>query len=285
MSPIRVVIADDEMLVRQGLRRLLELSPKVDVVADASDGEQAVATIERERPDVVLLDVRMPKKNGVEVLRTLAARGALPPALLLTTFDDAAVLIDGIRAGDVDLGQRIRQTQASAPKTPGRYSGVEIINDGVPMTNQRVKEYVSRYVPSIVYGTNASTVISANLSTKNDPLLVASQLTGLNKNKQNTMEPNGSGLGGLPLRVIPGQLNMTLQGNPLVNYAQMYFVEFTTGTSLDNVYGITGLTHVIQPGRFTTDVTFGFYDAYGRFESSSNVLEEIAALSKPIPTK
>ncbi len=112
MSPIRVVIADDEMLVRQGLRRLLELSPKVDVVADASDGEQAVATIERERPDVVLLDVRMPKKNGVEVLRTLAARGALPPALLLTTFDDAAVLIDGIRAGargymlkDVSLDQ------------------------------------------------------------------------------------------------------------------------------------------------------------------------------------
>jgi DNA-binding NarL/FixJ family response regulator len=112
LTRIRVVIADDETLVRQGLRRLLELSPKVEVVADASDGEQAVAVIARERPDVVLLDVRMPKKNGVEVLRALAEQNTLPPALLLTTFDDPAVLIDGIRAGargymlkDVSLDQ------------------------------------------------------------------------------------------------------------------------------------------------------------------------------------
>lgn len=193
--------------------------------------------------------------------------------------------IDGIRAGDVDLSKKVRQTQSSAPNTSGKYSGVEIINDGSSMSNKKVKEFVSRYIPSIIYGTNASTVIAANLSTKNDPLLVASQLTGLNKNKRNTMEPNGSGLGGLPLRIIPGQLSMTLQGNPLVNYSQFYFVDFSTGTSVDNVYGVTGLLHSIVPGRFTTEVTFGFYDAYGRFEASSNVLEEIAALTKPIPER
>ena len=109
------------MLVRQGLRRLLELSPKVEVVADASDGEQAVAAIARERPDVVLLDVRMPKKNGIEVLRALAQRSTLPPALLLTTFDDAAVLIEGMRAGargymlkDVSLDQLLAAIETLA---------------------------------------------------------------------------------------------------------------------------------------------------------------------------
>jgi DNA-binding NarL/FixJ family response regulator len=121
VSPIRVVIADDEMLVRQGLRRLLELSPKVEVVADASDGDQAVAAIVREQPDVVLLDVRMPKRNGIEVLRTLAERSAVPPTLLLTTFDDTAVLIDGLRAGargyllkDVSLDQLLSAIETLA---------------------------------------------------------------------------------------------------------------------------------------------------------------------------
>lgn len=189
--------------------------------------------------------------------------------------------LDSIRSGDVNLADKIRESQSSAPNTSGKYTDVEIINDGSPISNKKIKEYISRYVPSIIYGSNASTMVSANLSTKNDPLLVASQLTGLNKNKQNALEPNGSALGGLPLRVIPGQLSMVLHGNPLINYAQFYFVDFNTGTSLDNVYGVTGLVHTITPGSFTTDVTYGFYDAYGRFEAASNVLEELAT-KKPI---
>ncbi len=99
MTRISVVIADDETLVRQGLRRLLELSPKIEVLAEASDGEEAVRVIAREQPDVSLLDVRMPKKNGLEVLRALAEQKLCPAALLLTTFDDSDVLLQAIRAG------------------------------------------------------------------------------------------------------------------------------------------------------------------------------------------
>ena len=96
---IRVVLVDDQNLIRQGVRSLLELAGDVAVVAEASDGEEGMAVIRRERPDVVLLDLRMPRKDGVEVLRTLQAEGALPPTIILTTFDDDAALLEAVRAG------------------------------------------------------------------------------------------------------------------------------------------------------------------------------------------
>ena len=96
---IRVVLVDDQTLVRQGIRSLLELAGDVTIAAEAADGDEAIEVIQRERPDVVLLDLRMPKKNGVEVLRALVAAGALPPTIVLTTFDDDEALLDVVRAG------------------------------------------------------------------------------------------------------------------------------------------------------------------------------------------
>lgn len=96
---IRIVLVDDQTLVRQGIRSLLELSGDIEIVAEASDGEEGLLAIHRERPDVVLLDVRMPKKGGIDVLRELQAEGNAPPAILLTTFDDDEVLLEGMKAG------------------------------------------------------------------------------------------------------------------------------------------------------------------------------------------
>jgi DNA-binding NarL/FixJ family response regulator len=96
---IRVVIVDDHTLVRQGVQSLLRLDESIAIVGEAADGDEAIATIRRERPDVVLLDVRMPHKNGVEVLRELQASGDAMPAILLTTFDDDEALLEGIKAG------------------------------------------------------------------------------------------------------------------------------------------------------------------------------------------
>lgn len=96
---IRVVLVDDQTLVRKGIRSLLELAGDVAIVAEAGDGEQGVAVILRERPDVVLLDLRMPKKGGVEVLRELRALDSLPPTIVLTTFDDDEALLDAVKAG------------------------------------------------------------------------------------------------------------------------------------------------------------------------------------------
>ena len=96
---IRVVLVDDQTLVRRGIRSLLELSGDIGIVAEASDGDEALAVIRREKPDAVLLDVRMPKRTGVEVLQELQRAGELPPTILLTTFDDDEVLLEGVKAG------------------------------------------------------------------------------------------------------------------------------------------------------------------------------------------
>jgi DNA-binding NarL/FixJ family response regulator len=96
---IRVVLVDDQTLVRQGIHSLLALAGDITIVAEAGDGDDALAAIARERPDVVLLDVRMPKKNGLDVLRALKATGTMPPVILLTTFDDDEVLLEAVRAG------------------------------------------------------------------------------------------------------------------------------------------------------------------------------------------
>jgi DNA-binding NarL/FixJ family response regulator len=96
---IRVVLVDDQTLVRHGIRSLLELAGDVAIVAEAGDGDEAIAVIERERPDVVLLDLRMPKKSGVDVLRELQSRGVLASVIVLTTFDDDEALLDAVRAG------------------------------------------------------------------------------------------------------------------------------------------------------------------------------------------
>jgi DNA-binding NarL/FixJ family response regulator len=118
---IRVVLVDDQTLVRQGIRSLLQLAGDISIVGEAADGDEALALIAREKPDVVLLDVRMPKKNGLEVLRELNTTSTVPPIILLTTFDDDEALLAAVRAGakgyllkDVSLEQLTEAIRAVA---------------------------------------------------------------------------------------------------------------------------------------------------------------------------
>jgi DNA-binding NarL/FixJ family response regulator len=111
---IEVCLVDDQTLVRQGIRSLLELSDSIRVVAEAGDGMQAVETIPRVKPDVVLLDMRMPGMSGLDVLNALAASNQLPPTIILTTFDDDQLVLAGLKAGargyllkDVSLDQLV----------------------------------------------------------------------------------------------------------------------------------------------------------------------------------
>ena len=96
---IRVCLVEDQTIVRQGLRSLLALNKDIEVVAEASDGEEAIEAIEREKPDIILLDLRMPKLDGLGVLQRLRERGTSLPTLILTTFDDDTMLFEAVRAG------------------------------------------------------------------------------------------------------------------------------------------------------------------------------------------
>jgi DNA-binding NarL/FixJ family response regulator len=97
---IRVVVADDQQIVRDGFGALLATQPDIDVVGDAADGHEAVQVCRRQRPDVVLMDVRMPVMDGIEATRQLTADGENGPrVLVLTTFDLDDYVYDALRAG------------------------------------------------------------------------------------------------------------------------------------------------------------------------------------------
>jgi len=96
---INVMLVDDQNLVRKGVRSLLELAEEIEVIAEASDGAEAIRMIPEVAPDVVLLDMRMPGLSGLDVLRELSESDMLPPTIILTTFDDDELVLAGIQYG------------------------------------------------------------------------------------------------------------------------------------------------------------------------------------------
>ncbi len=98
-EPIRVLLVDDQRLMREGLRTLLELEPDLEVVGEAGDGEASLEAYAALRPDVVLMDIRMPGMDGVEATRRLRERWPEARVIILTTFDDDAYVFEGLRAG------------------------------------------------------------------------------------------------------------------------------------------------------------------------------------------
>ncbi len=123
--PIRVVLVDDQTLVRQGIRILLAIAGGVEVVGEAADGVDALPLIDRARPDLVLLDLRMPRLDGIGTLRALRQTATperpAPPVLVLTTFDDDEAVLGALREGargyllkDVTLEQLVSAIETVA---------------------------------------------------------------------------------------------------------------------------------------------------------------------------
>ena len=117
---IRVVVVDDQALIRQGIAGLLAVAG-IEVVGEAADGRAAIELIVATEPDVVLLDMRMPRFDGIWTLERPRATGTDVPVLVLTTFDDDALVLDALRAGargyllkDVTLVQLTRAVQTLA---------------------------------------------------------------------------------------------------------------------------------------------------------------------------
>jgi DNA-binding NarL/FixJ family response regulator len=96
---IRVVVADDQGMVRSGLRSLLEAEPDIEVVGEARDGEETLEVVRRLRPDVAIVDIRMPNLDGLAATRTLVAENTPARILILTTYDLDEYVFEALRAG------------------------------------------------------------------------------------------------------------------------------------------------------------------------------------------
>jgi DNA-binding NarL/FixJ family response regulator len=97
--PIRIVVADDHTVVREGLTYILNAEPDLEVVGGATDGAELVEMVHRLQPDVVLIDLQMPRMSGVEAIKRLRAENEQVKVIILTTFDTDEYIFEGIRAG------------------------------------------------------------------------------------------------------------------------------------------------------------------------------------------
>ncbi|MCQ4200312.1 response regulator [Streptomyces sp. NPDC058737] len=125
-EPVRVVIVDDEQLVRMALRLVIDGEPDLSVVAEAADGDAAISVVDEHRPDVVLMDVRMPGRDGLSATRELLSRPSPPRVLILTTFDSDDLVLDALRTGA--LGFVLKDTQP-----PQLLEAVRSVADGNPV--------------------------------------------------------------------------------------------------------------------------------------------------------
>ncbi|MFE0798635.1 response regulator [Streptomyces sp. NPDC058812] len=125
-EPVRVAIVDDEQLVRMALRLVIDGEPDLTVVAEAADGDAAITVVDEHRPDVVLMDVRMPGRDGLSTTRELLTRPAPPRVLMLTTFDSDDLVLGALRAGA--LGFVLKDTQP-----PQILDAVRTVADGKPV--------------------------------------------------------------------------------------------------------------------------------------------------------
>jgi DNA-binding NarL/FixJ family response regulator len=98
-GPIRVAVVDDQGVIRAGLKMIIDHEPDMIVIGEAGDGVQAIELVSTGRPDVVLMDIRMPRLDGIEATRRITATGSATAVLMLTTFDDEDYVLGAVRAG------------------------------------------------------------------------------------------------------------------------------------------------------------------------------------------
>jgi DNA-binding NarL/FixJ family response regulator len=143
---IRIVIADDQELVREGLRMMLDAEPDLSVVGEAGDGDEALAAARAHDPDVLLMDVRMPKLDGIEATRRLVTSGGRARVLVLTTFDLDEYVYRAMKAGASGflLKDARREQLATAVRTIAR--GESLLAPAI--TRRLIEDFCDRPPPT-----------------------------------------------------------------------------------------------------------------------------------------
>jgi len=138
-----------------------------------------------------------------------------------------------------------------------------------------LKDFIKDTVPTLTIGTNGTLIYNVKLASKTDGLLGTVNLQGGAYRSKATMAPNGLSMGeySLPMRVVPASMTMSSLGCPIADVYQQYFIDFGTGTTIDNLYTVTQLNHNFTPGKFETNWTFTYTDGYGRFYGAPKLEE------------
>jgi DNA-binding NarL/FixJ family response regulator len=142
---LRLVIADDERLVRAGYRMILRGEPDIEVVGEASDGLEAVDMARRLRPDVVLMDVRMPRLDGIGATKRIVAMASAPAVLVVTTFDLDEYVYEALRAGACGFLLKDAPEEQLVAALRGAPDGISLLS---PVVTRRLVEAFARPVPS-----------------------------------------------------------------------------------------------------------------------------------------
>ena len=145
---IRVLLADDQALVRAGFRMIIDAQPDMTVVAEAADGNDALDQTRLERPDVILMDIRMPGIDGIEATRRLIARGCGARILMLTTFDLDEYLYEAIRAGASGFLLKTAPPRQLVAAIRDATTGDTLVAPAI--TRRLVEEHVARPRPDTV---------------------------------------------------------------------------------------------------------------------------------------
>jgi two-component system, NarL family, response regulator DegU len=143
-AKIRVIVADDHPVVRHGLRSMLELEPGLEVVGEARDGQELLREVEEKKPDVVLVDLRMPGMGGIEAVRRILASGSGARLVALTAYDEEEYMLEAVRAGV--NGYLLKEIDARA-----LVGAIEAVFRGEMVLDERVgrtfQELVDRSTP------------------------------------------------------------------------------------------------------------------------------------------
>lgn len=171
---------------------------------------------------------------------------------------------------------------------PGSYNSVITIDDvtvskTIPKGKNVLKDYLGSTVPVLtVGGTNSTLIGQAQFSSKTDGNAASIALTGGTYKAKSTLAPNALSMAenDLPIRALPAELQISTLGCPIAEARQFFFIDFGTGTTLDNMYSVRQLQHSFGPGRYETSWTFMFADGYSRFFGAAGIDDELKKMGE-----
>ena len=137
-----------------------------------------------------------------------------------------------------------------------------------------IKYFIKSNMPHVNYGSANTAVTKCDIKTMGNSANATIHMIRAQRSGGSDQGAAGDQDRGLPARMMPMGLSMEMLGCPLINFMQQFFIDFGTGTTIDNIYAVTQVEHELKPGEFKTKVKFAPLDAYGRYESLGGVLDQ-----------